>query len=75
MANPWRKIVGSTRTQEEHSSKRGRQFTWWVVMIHTLTLECGHQIVKRGDCGIPTTKVRCAECGKEPSCHPSAANV
>lgn len=67
---PWRKITGRERMWEQHESIRGRNYTWWQVPVTTLTLECGHTKVYRGD-GVPSKKVRCAACEpKEESCRP-----
>lgn len=57
---PWRKIKGRVRTQEEHIGK-SRCFTWWMVPITTLHLECGHTKVYRGDY-VPGEKARCSAC-------------
>lgn len=57
---PWRKIVRRERVNEEHIGK-GRGFTWWMVEVTTVYLECGHAKVYRG-CGVPAQKVRCSEC-------------
>jgi len=58
--SPWRKIKQKVRTQEDHVGK-GRGFTWWMVPITTLHLECGHTKVYRGDY-VPSEKARCFAC-------------
>lgn len=73
---PWRDIVKRTVKQTEHSSSRGRSFTWWVSFETTLTLSCGHKKTFGGDGG-PEHKARCKECpdvGVDPSHDTSASN-
>jgi len=60
---PWRKIIRRTEAKTEHSSVRGRTWTWWVRFKTTLSLECGHQKVVSGQrMDAPKYRVRCAEC-------------
>lgn len=68
---PWRKITGRSETWEQHESIRGRHYTWWQVKITTVTLDCGHTKVFRGD-SVPKAKVRCPACApKEETCPPA----
>lgn len=61
----WRKITQREQIKEEHVGRR----SWWVTLVTTLTLECGHQKVYRGYGGVPKTKVRCKDCAA--ANHPS----
>lgn len=73
---PWRKITGRSEKWEQHTSSRGRLFRWWQVRITTVTIDCGHTKVFRGD-GIPKAKVRCPACLESAPCqaNPSAAST
>lgn len=57
----WRKITGQVRKLEEKASIRNRYFSWRAVPVHTLTLECGHMKVVRGD-NVPKKRTLCEEC-------------
>lgn len=39
----WRKVISVKSKGEEHVGRR----SWWLSMVHTVTLECGHQKVYR----------------------------
>jgi hypothetical protein len=57
----WRKITTRDRHLEEKSSIRGRMFSWRAIPVTTLTLECGHTKVVRGD-NVPKHKALCKKC-------------
>lgn len=63
MPSPLRKITNRSETWEQHESQRGRNYTWWQTRVTTVTLECGHTKVFRGET-IPKAKVRCTACGE-----------
>lgn len=66
---PWRKIVRRDTRTEERASHSRRTFSWWATEVHTLTLECGHTQVRRGDrYSVPKKKVicKCCERGEAP---------
>lgn len=60
----WRKVTGRDRCLEEKSSIRGRTFSWRATPVTTLTLECGHTKVIRGD-NVPKHKTVCKECEED----------
>lgn len=60
----YRAIVGRKVEKEpDRTSVRGGAFSWRRgIDIITVTLECGHQKVYRGEA--PKEKARCAECAR-----------
>ena len=56
------KIVKTSSKWEQHFGK-SKTFTWWQTKVTTLTLECGHQKVYRGD-STPKSTAICKECSK-----------
>lgn len=61
MPAPWKKIVSRSRAKDVSVTFRGRNFTYHMVPVTTVTLECGHQHVYRGS-GVPKLKIRCKLC-------------
>lgn len=57
----WRRIVASSRAKEEHVSLTTRTFNYRAVFVTTITLECGHKRVYRGD-SAPSSRALCREC-------------
>lgn len=60
----WCRIVQFKHDREEHTSLRGRMVSWRAIPVTTLTLECGHEKIIRGD-KVPKRHTACQECEKE----------
>lgn len=56
----WQKVVKVDTEQENHCGKQ----SWWMVLVHTVHLECGHKKVYRNTNTHASNQKRalCKEC-------------